>query len=194
MSFNQINQGQCAYRQHKGASLSAARLPCGIAVYDWLFRSDECIWNCGMFSLLEMWLKEASKLSLLNNSKVPYEVMSFGVPVQVICRAQSTNLTGPIIPPKLLVSTPVVSSMNNTTVPFATPSSVFQAAMTDTNLPSAATLGLSVTTIASSISSAISGSLVPSLEVGGRKRRSVSSSGRAVLQYQFNNSAGNSIL
>lgn len=134
-----------------------------------------------------MWLKEASKLSLLNNSKVPYEVMSFGVPVQVICRAQSTNLTGPIIPPKLSVSTPVVSSMNSTTVSVATPSSVFQAAMTDTNLPSAAT-------IASSISSAISGLLVPSLEVGGRKRRSVSSSGGAVLQYQFNNSAGNSIL
>lgn len=107
-------------------------------------------------------------LSLL---KIPYEIVSVGSPVQVICRAQSSNVT----------ALPVSSS----STPRIFPSTTHQV--------TSSVNGINVT--AASVSSALSISGSASVAGGGAKKRRRRSVGlfyhnRTVLQYWFNNSAG----
>lgn len=103
--------------------------------------------------------------------KVPYEIVSVGRPVQVICRAESSNVT--------------VLPVSSSSTPRMSPSTTHQV--------TSSVNGINVT--AASVSSALSISGSASVAGGGakkRRRRSVGlfSHNRTVLQYWFNNSAG----
>ena len=121
--------------------------------------------------------------------------------MQVICRAQSTNLTAPPAPPEPSVSTPVtqlVSSVNETSAISANQTatarlSVNQTAFISVNQTAsimvnqtAISLNPSAVTASSPVASATSGII----ESGGRKRRRRSILSNNMLQYQFNTSAG----
>lgn len=101
--------------------------------------------------------------------KVPYEIVSVGGPVQVICRAQSTNVT---VLPESSSSTKLSPSSTEVS-PTQVTSSINQPTVTATSVTSVLTASASVTR--------------------KRRKRSVGllSANRTVLQYWFNNSAGN---
>lgn len=108
--------------------------------------------------------KFSSCLLFVSLFKVPYEIVSVGNPVQVICKAQSSNATAQ---PVFSSSTPLIS-------------------LTTTRQVTSSVNGISVT--AASVSTSLSGSA--SVAGGSAKKRRRRSVGVLALQYWFNNSAG----
>ena len=122
--------------------------------------------------------------------------MSLGVPVQVICRAQSTNLTARPTP-KPLVSTPVTGlagsinqtfSVNQTAAITATQTATISANQTATFSvnQTAAFTATQTATMGATQTAALSASRTS--EVGGKEGQpTIDETG---LQYQFKTSAG----
>lgn len=122
----------------------------------------------GSPAVLQLKFTETSVGPNLITAQVPYEIVALGAPVQVICRAQSTNLTALLVPPKPPVAT-VSTQLSKQTVTISVSSS-------------AATAAIPVTS-----------ALATSSVVGGgarKRRRSILPSNRTVPQFQFSTSAG----
>ena len=127
--------------------------------------------------------------------------MSLGVPVQVICSAQSTNLTVPPALPEPPGPTPVtrlVSSLNQTAVVSVNQTATLSANQTATisinqtpAISTTQTAAFSVNQTAStSVNQSAVGTTITALHPRSSKIRSVPSIDTTGLQYVFMNSAG----
>lgn len=121
-------------------------------------------------------------------AEVSYEIVSLGVPVQVICRAQSTIETEPILPTQPAVSTPLI--VFSSTVNQTASVSVNETSIVSVNGLSSLTFDTSAVTSVMSVSSVIA-TASPGGASRKRRRRSIlSSTDRTMIQYRFNTSAG----
>lgn len=130
--------------------------------------------------VLQILFQEALVGTNERTAQVSYEIVSLGDPVQVICRAQSTNETLPV-PTQPAFSTPVLSSSVN-----QTSSSVNQTSSPTSSFSvNESSTGLNLTaSVATSLSSA--SSVIATSSPGGISSRSIS----AVNQYRSSTSAG----
>lgn len=130
--------------------------------------------------VLQILFEEALVGTNERTAQVSYEIVSLGDPVQVICRAQSTNETLPV-PTQPAFSTPVLSSSVN-----QTSSSVNQTSSPTSSFSvNESSTGLNLTaSVATSLSSA--SSVIATSSPGGISSRSIS----AVNQYRSSTSAG----
>ena len=104
--------------------------------------------------------------------------------MQVVCSAQSTNLTAVPVPPKLPVPTPSTHQLSSSVNQTVLLSTVNQTVLLSSVNQTSVSASLPVTSINAS-ASVIGGSSKR------RRRRSILSSNRTVPQYQFSTSAGN---